>query len=80
MTASDKIDKPVSAADAQYVIKIVSYLVVSLHIVVFLIHIKCHMQEPHSNGPLFVEMNFYMRVAKADLSKLTNPVSSKTPY
>lgn len=43
--ASDKIDKPVSAADAQYVIKI----------------------EPHSNGPLFVEMNFYMRVAKADL-------------
>jgi len=23
--------------------------------------------EPHSNGPLFVEMNFYIRVAKADM-------------
>ena len=27
------------------------------------------MQEPHANGPLFVEMNFYIRAAKAELSK-----------
>lgn len=25
--------------------------------------------EPHKNGPLFVEMNFYIRVAKQEMSK-----------
>ena len=32
----------------------------------------CCWQEPHSNGPLFVEMNFYIRVAKPDLSMYIN--------
>lgn len=29
-------------------------------------------QEPHTNGPLFTELAFYQRVAKPDLSMLTN--------
>lgn len=30
--------------------------------------------EPHNNGPLFVEMNFYIRAARKDTSKqLNNP-------
>lgn len=66
IAASDNIDRPVSAAEAQYVIKIVSW---STNLVVSQVNNLFNFQEPHSNGPLFVEMNFYMRVAKADLSR-----------
>lgn len=31
-------------------------------------------QEPHGNGPLFVEMHFYMRNAKLDDSEIHNRI------
>ena len=30
------------------------------------LNVKLYFQEPHGNGPLFVEMHFYMRNAKSD--------------
>lgn len=54
--------------DYAYVLKIVScdsLFCFYLNIYPFLL------QEPHQNGPLFVEMHFYMRNAKFEDSKLS---------
>lgn len=48
-----------------YVIKIVSIKKIQGYFIVFYFK-RFILQEPHANGPLFVEMHFYMRNAKSE--------------